>query len=56
MSEEQQVAYYLRREQDARRLAEDAADPSIQRIHLEMATRYAKLAGNGAGAAPFMES
>lgn len=36
--------YYMRRAQHSRHLAECAANPSIARIHLEMAARYEELA------------
>lgn len=36
--------YYLRRAQHSRELAENAANPSIARIHLDMAVRYEDLA------------
>lgn len=36
--------YYLRRARHSRELAESAANPSIARIHLEMAMRYEELA------------
>jgi len=32
--------YYVRRAQDERALAEKAADPSVARLHREMASRY----------------
>jgi len=38
------ISYYLRREQDARVQAQAAREPAIQRIHLDMAARYARLA------------
>lgn len=34
------AAYYRRREQAERRLADQAASPAIRDIHLEMAERY----------------
>jgi len=42
----EQMSYYLRREQDALQLAQAAREPSIRRIHLEMAVRYADLAAH----------
>lgn len=36
--------YYLRRAQHSRELAENAANPAIARIHLDMAVRYEDLA------------
>ena len=46
MSIDQQIEYYRRRERDARRLANGAADPSIRSIHLDMAKRYARMAAD----------
>jgi hypothetical protein len=37
-------AYYLRREQQSRDLAQSARDPGIRKIHLDMAQHYAELA------------
>ncbi|WP_157216238.1 hypothetical protein [Flavisphingomonas formosensis] len=39
-----QISYYRRREQDERQMARVAPEPSIRRIHLDMAARYAQLA------------
>ena len=36
--------YYVRRESEARALAEACADASVRRIHLGMAARYAEMA------------
>lgn len=38
-------SYYAARATEARRLAMASADPKVRRIHLEMAARYAILAG-----------
>lgn len=38
------AAYYLRREANARALARRATDPTIQRIHTDLADRYAERA------------
>ena len=52
MSERNSTDYYERRERKERTLAAAAADPQIAAIHLEMAERYAMLAGEGRQAAP----
>lgn len=36
--------YYRRREQDQRKLADQASSPSIRNIHLDMADRYREMA------------
>jgi hypothetical protein len=41
--------YYLRRAEHSRQLAENAANPAIARIHLEMAERYEQLASATGG-------
>ena len=56
MSIDQQIEYYRRREQDARRLADTAADQSIRSIHLEMAKRYARMADEYGGARAIAET
>lgn len=44
MTELNNQDYYLRRAQHSRELAENAANPAIARIHLDMASRYEELA------------
>lgn len=44
MTELNNEAYYRRRAQHSRQLAENAADSAIARIHSEMAERYEQLA------------
>ena len=44
MSELNQPDYYLRREQQERRLAAKANADAIRRIHVELAEQYAALA------------
>ena len=46
MADENSAEYYLKREEQERALATTAIDPSIRKIHLEMAVRYAKLANS----------
>ncbi|MDB5705228.1 MAG: hypothetical protein JWN66_2344 [Sphingomonas bacterium] len=36
--------YYARRAAQERALAERAADPSVRRVHVELASRYAEIA------------
>jgi hypothetical protein len=36
--------YFRRREQEARQLAENASNPAVRAIHLEMADTYARRA------------
>ena len=43
MSNENDTEYYVTRERQARDLAASSSDPQIQRSHLDMAERYAKL-------------
>jgi hypothetical protein len=44
MTELNNNEYYRRRAEHSRELAENAANPNIARIHLEMAARYDELA------------
>ena len=39
-----EVDYYRRREQDQRRLADQASTQSIRNLHLDMADRYREMA------------
>jgi hypothetical protein len=36
--------YYVRRAEQERELAKRAADPSVRRVHVELASRYAEIA------------
>ena len=45
MADFNQPEYYVRREQQERALAAGAISPAIGAIHLELAERYAALAG-----------
>lgn len=40
-------SYYAARAIEERRLAMAAADPKVRRVHLELAAKYAELAGGG---------
>lgn len=52
MSVENDPEYYESRERHARELAEEAKEPQVKAIHLDMAERYAKLRAEGAQAVP----
>lgn len=45
MIERNNREYYIDRAKIARQLAANAADPSISKIHLEMAERYERIVG-----------
>lgn len=45
----QDPTYFAMRAIEERRLAMAAADQKVRRVHLEMAAKYALLAGSGAG-------
>lgn len=45
-------AYYSARAAEERRLATAASDPNIRAIHLELAEKYAELAGDSGPASP----
>ena len=45
-------AYYAARAVEERRLAAAATDPNVREIHLELAEKYAELAGDGGTASP----
>ena len=45
-------AYYAARAAEERRLAIASADPNVRAIHLELAEKYAELAGEGEATLP----
>lgn len=44
MAEEENAAYFRKREQQELKQSDNATDPQIKRLHWEMAQRYAFLA------------
>lgn len=45
-------SYYAARAVEERRLAMATADPNVRRVHLELAAKYAQLAGGEARISP----
>lgn len=52
MAGDNDLEYYVARERQSRELADSATDPSIKKIHLDMAERYASMQANPDPARP----